>query len=477
MHELFGIHKGEFHGQLNDWVSRIHPEDLESTKGRFMAAIEKGEAFEAQYRIIGPDQNVKWLDSRAHVVRNRLGVPISLLGITTDITLSKEAEAKIEKALDEAKRANEAKSEFLAVMSHEIRTPLSGLIGILEILQEKRLEREAKDLVATALSSSSHLLTVLSDVLEFSRIEAGKLDIVEAPFSLNLMLKQIVALHFSSAKNKELELLLVKPEEDYVCIGDEQRIRQIIGNYLGNAIKFTENGKIKLECDADLDVSSKVLSTKIIVHDNGIGIPKDRLASLFTPFEQVDSSRTRSFGGTGLGLSICKKLAEQMGGQVGVESVEGEGSSFYVKLDLPIGTLEDTYQNIKQSIKELPRLKILAAEDVALNQFILKTMVGDKMKQDLTVVTNGLEVLECLQSSEFDVVLMDVQMPEMDGVTATETIRQSAEEYNDIPIIGLTANALESQQKEYISAGMSACISKPLNWEELTNVLSELVVK
>lgn len=478
MFTLYGIDRARFSGSFNDWISRVHPDDVISTRNAFQAATDNGGNFNTTYRICLPDSSIIWINSGAETLMDDAGIPERLIGISLDVTEAKTAEIMIQTALADAEKASAAKSDFLAVMSHEIRTPLNGLLGMLQLLSQKKLDTDSHYLIETARSSGYNLLNVLTDVLEMSRIEAGKLELNPAPFNVARMLQQTLNLHEPLATEKGLRVNYVIPEDSPpVLIGDEPRIRQILGNYLSNAIKFSSNGSVTMSCTLTESDNGKYVDLHTAVIDQGIGIPETKLQNLFKPFEQIDSSRTRTYGGTGLGLSICKQLAEAMGGKVGVQSIFGNGSRFWVEIRLPIGSVEEQLDRFSVKAGDLPSLRILAAEDVSVNQIVLDKMLRETLEQDLTIVDNGVQALEALKHETFDVILMDVQMPEMDGVQATKLIRASDEAYADIPIIGITANALKAQQEEYIAVGMNYCVTKPVDWGELIRVMNILTGK
>ncbi len=476
MFSLYNIDEARFHGNFNDWISRVHPDDVAATRNAFQEATTNQGIFDSTYRICLPDGDITWINSRAKVVAGSHENSARLIGISLDVTDAKTAEAKIKEALNSAQKASAAKSDFLAVMSHEIRTPLNGLQGMLQLLSRKQLDPDSHFLVETARTSSNILLNVLTDILEMSRIEAGKLELNLAPFNVARMLQQTINLYEPTAAEKGLRINYIIPEDSTpVLIGDEPRIRQILGNFISNAVKFSSSGDITISCALTEREDGKHVDFYAAVIDQGIGIPDSKLANLFKPFEQIDNSRTRAFGGTGLGLSICKHLAEAMGGKVGVRSSYGSGSSFWVELGLPIGSVNEQLDRFDISADDLPRYRILAAEDVRVNQLVLDKMLRETLQQDLTIVDNGMQAIDALNQEKFDLVLMDVQMPIMDGVEATETIRASKKPYANIPIVGLTANALKTQQEEYIAAGMNYCITKPVDWGEFLRVVRSLL--
>jgi len=376
-----------------------------------------------------------------------------------------QAEAELKKAKEAAERASQAKSEFLANMSHEIRTPLTGIIGITDMALGTTPRREHLEMIA---QSAQSLLGIVNDILDLSKIEAQKLEFYIEDFDLHTLMEKIISDFLLRAEKKGLELnLSILPDVPRYVNGDAGRLRQVVVNLIGNAIKFTHQGEIVLKIkkiDENTDSAVLLFSVK----DTGIGIPKNKLTELFHNFNQLDSSYSKKYGGTGLGLAISKKLSEMMGGTIGVQSKENQGSTFYFTAKFRIASEkrmtapeEDHGENIQA------RLNILLAEDNAFNQKIMSYFLA-KAGHDAVIVSNGKEVLEALKIQQFDLILMDVQMPEMDGIETTKAIR-SAE--NPIPIIALTAYAMKGDRERFLDAGMDDYLSKPVKLEDLSKAI------
>ncbi|QDO97453.1 PAS domain-containing protein [Ferrovibrio terrae] len=364
---------------------------------------------------------------------------------------------------ERAEDASRAKSEFLAMMSHEIRTPMNGVLGTIGLLQNTDLSKHQYKLITTARDSAEHLLSLINDILDFSKLEAGRIDLEEIDFDLPHLVESAISMMNPRAVMKGLRMSSELADGvPRFLKGDPGRLRQILFNLAGNAIKFTDKGEVRILVDArKLDDGRYMLLVK--VRDTGIGIAADQIDRLFSRFNQADSSIARRFGGTGLGLAISKQLAELMGGRIGVDSEEGKGSTFWFELPLAEG------QPVQTEALPVPAngpatlrsLRILVAEDNQVNQMVIGLMLRQLGHQS-DIVTNGIEACEQVQKAPYDLVLMDMQMPEMDGMTATTTIRKMQHAAAKIPIIALTANAMEGDRERYISAGMDDYVAKPI---------------
>ncbi len=363
----------------------------------------------------------------------------------------------------EAELANQAKSTFLATISHEIRTPLNGILGMAQIVAMDELSPSQKQRIAVIRGSGETLLTILNDVLDLSKIEAGKLTLEEIDFSVGELLTSTVGIYESLTRTKGIDLRLEISGDEGHYRGDPTRLRQILSNLISNAIKFTAAGAVTVRASLEDD------RIMLAVSDTGIGIPAEKVATLFDKFTQVDASTTRKFGGTGLGLSICRELAELMNGTLTVQSVEGEGSTFTASLPLArVAASAEAEAADAGPTMLAPDLRVLAAEDNPTNQLILKTLL-QFAGVDVTTVNNGQEAVDAWAEREWDVILMDVQMPVMDGVTAASIIRERERQQGRArtPIVALTANAMAHQTDEYLEKGMDDHVAKPIHAEDL----------
>ncbi|WP_195724333.1 PAS domain-containing hybrid sensor histidine kinase/response regulator [Paenibacillus monticola] len=390
-----------------------------------------------------------------------------LLSMVRDTTERKKVENELKVTRDEAERANKAKSEFLANMSHEIRTPLNGMIGMIDLTLLTPINDEQAENLHAAKSCANALLVLINDVLDYSKLEVGKMRIDQINFSLKELIEKIIKTLSPTAHAKRLNFDYTFSSEVPAFVnGDPNRLQQVLNNLLNNAIKFTDNGRISLSVKCQ-EVHGDSLTLLFIVNDTGIGIAEHEQKELFKTFSQVDSSITRRYGGTGLGLAISKQLVENMGGRVWVESVKGQGSAFLFTIQFK-SALSVVIEQPKLPALTVPHhsLSILVAEDDPVNRLVLTRMLKS-LNYQVEVAENGIEVLRRLEHKNYDLILMDVQMPLMDGIEVTRKIRQSEGSIRHTPIIAITAYALHGDREKCLSAGMDDYIPKPIRMEEL----------
>jgi PAS domain S-box-containing protein len=424
-----------------------------------------------------PDGRVTWVDTSKLPLRDRAGRIIGTFGISRDITDRKRAEEALRTAKEAAEAASKAKSEFVANMSHEIRTPMNAIIGMAELLLDSHLSSTQRDYAETILEAGDSLLTLLNDILDFAKIEAGKVELAPAPFDLRDSIGNMMKALAVRAHRKDLELAYrIAPEIPATLIGDFSRLRQILVNLVGNAIKFTEAGEVVLEI-ASVEQTPETISVRCSVRDTGIGIPAAKLAQIFVEFEQADKSTTRRYGGTGLGLAIAQRLAQMMGGRIDVESEEGRGSVFH--FDTTFGISQQAVSAAAGSGRHLLiGTRTLVVDDNATNRRILCDMLGN-WGMDVTTAAHADEAIEILQHSlalgaHYPLILSDVNMPDTDGYSLVRRIR--ADHRWDATVIIMLSSGLTAEAPAVTSPlRVAAQLTKPVKQSDLqTAIISAL---
>jgi CheY-like chemotaxis protein/nitrogen-specific signal transduction histidine kinase len=382
----------------------------------------------------------------------------------------------LEKEKKAAEHTSKVKSEFLANMSHEIRTPMNGVLGMAAQLQETDLSEKQKEMLDVITSSGQSLLVVINDILDLSKIEANKIDLEKQPIDLEKMFRTLEFFFKKQALDKGVKLSFEVPDQRVVFLGDETRLKQVLINILGNAIKFTDNGEVVVNAKAVIEANKKV-SLLFSITDTGIGIETEYLDRLFDAFSQADTSITRKFGGTGLGLTITSKLLKLMGSELKVDSQVGCGSKFYFEMEAEVSDQEETisdesYKTPTTETFDYSQLKVLVAEDNKTNQIVIKGLLSKLNVGSIVVAEDGERAIEQCLEHEFDLIFMDMQMPVLDGLQATLQIK-AMRKYRDIPIIALTANVFEEDKKKCSEVGMCDFIGKPIDMGQLAEVLNK----
>ncbi|EIC19378.1 PAS domain S-box protein [Thiorhodovibrio frisius] len=481
------------------WRSRCHPEDLARTEEALAAAARGERPFDSPFRILLADGSVRHLQAAAIIEEDAAGNPRRLVGINRDLTDQKAAETALlaakqeaETAASQAAAANRAKSEFLANMSHEIRTPMNAVMGLAQLLLGTELSTRQRDYLTKLYNAAHSLLGILNDILDYSKIEAGKLDLETVDVEMAELLESSANLFSLAVEDKGLELIVeIDPDIPPILLGDPLRLRQIMNNLLGNAVKFTPKGHITLSMRL-VERQGDEVTLKVSVQDTGIGMTSEQVGRLFRAFEQADASTTRRFGGTGLGLTITKYLVDMMGGEISVESQPEQGSTFGFQVRLQVsptpakndaaGHLPGTrtliaddqksardVRNMRSRTHRIRGAQILLVEDNPTNQLVACDLL-EKMGLVVTLANNGREAVEQAAARRFDAILMDLQMPEMDGLEATRRIR-ALPQGPDVPIIAMTAAAMTADREASQSAGMNDFLAKPIDIAELTTAL------
>jgi PAS domain S-box-containing protein len=469
----------EVSGPISLFIGRVHPEDQPKLAEATKAAVECGEPYRVEFRYTRPvDGQEVWL-SDVGLCRPTGNGEQCLFGVCSDVTERKRAELALEQAKQEAEEArrhaeaaSEAKTEFLATMSHEMRTPLNSIVGYTDLLlDDATLGPAQRQQVERVQTAGAALLTVVNDILDFAKIEAGQVELEPQPFSVAALVDNAASIIRSLADRKRLVLNVeLDPALPERLTGDQNRLRQVLLNLLNNAIKFTPMGSVTLRvaCSRRLQNGpDETYEIRFAVEDTGIGIPKEKSHRLFERFSQVNGTIQRDFGGTGLGLAISKRLVELMGGEIGVRSLEGSGSTFWFTAALPVASGEDAAVIVAPiSPMELEGLRILLVEDVEINQELARAVL-ERVGHQVDVAADGTEAIVAVQTKQYDLVLMDIQMPGMDGITATRHIRAMDHPSSILPIIAMTANVLPQQIAHFREVGFSDHIGKPFKWDEL----------
>lgn len=464
IYDVTGWGTSEFYNKAISFAKLVHPDDVKYVSFTINEATKTRKSYKLEYRLRHKEGHYVWVLENGSVILDQHGNPEWIDGVILDISQRVEMENELRNAKAKAEASAESKASFLANMSHEIRTPMNAIIGFSDILLEADVSNENKKHLATISKSARSLLHLLNDILDSAKLDKNKLELDMQVFVLENMIDAVISTLWLQAKSKGLELsFTVEPHAARAYLGAEDRIRQVLMNILGNAIKFTEKGSVTLTV-SKRDEENRV---RFLVKDTGIGIPKERLATIFEPFTQADASMSRRFGGTGLGTSISKQLVTLMGGDIHVDSEVGVGSCFY--FDLPLTESEIPSRDDTSILPTLAPRKILLADDIEQNLTLLSLLLK-RQGHTIFLAKDGVEAIEQFKKIQPDIILMDIQMPNMDGLTATEEIRryEAEKQLSRTPIIALTASVLVEDKQEAQQAGMDGFANKPIDIKALT---------
>lgn len=499
---IFGI-DSSFIYDIPHWNTLLDEEFRQPSMDHYLDVAAGKCDFRMDYRITRPcDGQKRWVAANGELERDATGMPARLIGTIQDISERKQTEARLielnetletrvqqrthelGQALERAKFATRSRGDFLSNMSHEIRTPMNAVLGMVYLALQANPSQQQREYLEKIQSAGGHMVSLINDILDFSKIDAGKLDLEVGNFDLHRMVQNLVQLTEGRAREKGLQMAYeLGPEVPQYLRGDSLRLGQIIINYVNNAIKFTERGGVTLRVSKITSTSDTETSTtqhlRFEVQDSGIGLDAQQQSRLFKSFEQADNSISRKYGGTGLGLAICKQLAALMGGDVGVESTLGKGSTFWFTASLE--TASDDWGKLQPidaaptSMEELRGTYMLVVDDSAFNLEVAKGML-ESAGVTVMLASDGAQALALLRESRFDCVLMDMRMPVMDGLEAARSIRSDAD-LSHIPVVGLTANANKEDHVQCLQAGMNAVVTKPINAQQLFATLIQCLGK
>jgi PAS domain S-box-containing protein len=471
IHTLLGYDTAEF--AAIPMCEIVHPDDYEKVMACYAALTSENTVATNVHRARHKNGHWIWVEIALRRIGGASSESQGIIGSIRDVSQRHRQDEALEQAREAAEAASRVKAEFLANMSHELRTPLTGILGVHDLLQrDPTLSDPQRRLVGLAQESGRSLLLVVNDILDFSKMEEGKLDLAPVRFSVAALVENSVPIVTALASEKHLDVKVTTDENiPPYLIGDDGRLRQVLLNLLNNAIKFTPAGRIALTVERQ-GTSNREERLRFAVSDTGIGIPNDKIDRLFQRFSQVDGSTSREFGGSGLGLAISKRLIDLMGGEIGVESAPGKGSTFWFTVTLPVA-VEAEVPALREQVAAAPTrsAQILLAEDNEVNQEIIRAML-DAAGHKVDIVADGAEAVMAVTAKDYDVILMDIQMPGMDGIAATTWIRALPGRASRIPIIAMTANVLPQQIGHFRSSGMDDHVGKPFKREELLSAIA-----
>jgi PAS domain S-box-containing protein len=468
--EIFAVAPADFEASYAAYIERVHPDDRQWVDGAVRASMASGEPFVFDHRVLRGDGTERILHARGEVIRDEHGCTVKMVGTGQDVTEARHNERRLRESEEHALLASRQKSQFLANMSHEIRTPLNGVIGMTELLADSALTTTQREHVNALHSAATSLVHLLNDILDVSKIEAGKVTLEMVDCDLPALISEMSALFKVAADAKGIELRSIVDESTPQWVRmDPARVKQILGNLVGNGLKFTERGTVSLAVARDENC------LRFTVTDSGIGIAREDQDRLMSPFEQGDASTTRRFGGTGLGLAISRDLAVLMGGTITFTSEQNVGTTFVVELPFEPGVAPEP-TTVPAPSPHVARTggRVLLAEDTPVNQLVARAML-EKSGWTVELVENGQEALDALARDTFDVVILDCQMPILDGFSAARAIRELPMPTSAVPILAMTASALPEDRKRCLEAGMDEYLTKPISRAALDEALERVL--
>ncbi len=461
---------------LEDVIARIHPDDRKRNHKAITDAILDRTDYHTEYRVIQPDGNIIWIEAQGRTSYDERGNPVRFFGTSLDISDKKKAQEELELAKREAERANAAKSAFLANMSHEIRTPLAAILGFTELMKETITSSERMRFADIIIRSGHSLTRLIDDILDISKVEAGRLELENIDFEIEPVIEEILGLFHEIARAKNVKLTMsIDERTPHIVNSDPVRVRQILLNLIGNAIKFTSKGEVELSV-RPLDNNHKTPQLEFQIRDSGVGMSMDQAARLFEPFTQADNSTTRKFGGTGLGLALSRKLANALGGDVRVSAcAPSVGCTFVATISTGDTAEKKSHCNLLE-VPQIPaaeKIRVLLVEDSEDNRFLVAHALR-KAGVEVDFAENGAEGVLKASAADYDVVLMDMQMPIMDGYEATKALRDKG---YDKPIVAITAMGMVEESRRVRKLGCDAHVPKPIDYSLLVRTIRDFAGK